>query len=86
MFLLDTIDNLPRAHISDSLMNVFLWVLREVGARNVPSLHHLRQVQTSLHKSSGVPTIQLKSPKGNVFSMNDVHTLVAMVRIFKLLL
>jgi len=60
-------------------MNIFLWVLRESGARDVPSLYHLRQVQTSLRKSTGVPTIQRKSPKGNIYSMNDPRTLVAMV-------
>jgi len=80
MFLLDTLDNLPRMRISNSLMNVFLWILREGGARNVPSLYHLRQVQASLRKSTGVPTTQHQSPKGNVYSMNDPRTLVAMVR------
>ncbi|KAF8876129.1 hypothetical protein CPB84DRAFT_1689299 [Gymnopilus junonius] len=64
--------------ISNSLMEVFLWVLHETGACDVPSLYHLHKVQTSIQKSSGVPTTQYKSPKGNVYSMNDLRTIVAM--------
>ena len=79
MFLLDTLDNLLRMWVSKSLMNIFPWILRKSGTQDVPSLYHLHQVQTSLRKLSGVPTIQYKSPKGNIYSMNDPHTLVAMV-------
>ncbi len=60
-------------------MKVFLWVLGEAGVHDVPSFYHLRQVQSSIRKTSGVPTIQQKSPKGNVYSINDPRTLVAMV-------
>jgi hypothetical protein len=60
-------------------MNVFLWILQEAGAWDIPSLHCLREVQASIQKSSGVPTMQHTSPKGNVYSMNDPRTLVAMV-------
>lgn len=80
IFLLDILDNLPRLRISNTLMNAFLWVLREGGARDVPTLYHLRQVQASLRQSTGVSTTQHKSSKGNVYSMNDPRALVAMVR------
>ncbi|KAJ7053538.1 hypothetical protein C8F01DRAFT_1375116 [Mycena amicta] len=77
MFLLDMLDNLPRMRVSESLMRVFLWVLREAGAENVPSLEGLRKVQKELRAESGIPSIPCISPLGNVFFMNDPRAIVA---------
>ncbi|EKM48862.1 uncharacterized protein PHACADRAFT_108068 [Phanerochaete carnosa HHB-10118-sp] len=71
MFLLDTIDNLPRCPISDALMQVFLWTLKETGARDVPSLYQLCQTQEKLRQTCGVPSIRCQSELGNIFYMND---------------
>jgi len=79
VFLLDIIDNLPRLRISGSFMKVLLWLLGELGVKQVPSFVTLRKIQKSLREDCGVPTIQWMSPKGNVFSFNDPRVLVSNV-------
>ena len=82
MFLLDTIDNLPRLRISGSLMKVLLWLLKQVGVKHVPSFDALRKVQSKVRDESGVPTINWMSPKGNAFSFNDPKKLIANVSFY----
>ncbi|KAJ7764704.1 hypothetical protein B0H16DRAFT_1798016 [Mycena metata] len=77
MFLLDTLDNLPRLRISSSMMRVFLWVLKESGCKNVPSFDSLRRFQKKLRAEVGIPSIPCKSPFGNIFFMNDPRAIVA---------
>jgi hypothetical protein len=79
MFLLDTIDNLPRLRLSDSMMKVFLWVLRESGARDVPSFDALRKLQKNLQSQSGVPSNVHQSAQGNIFYINDPRSLISHV-------
>jgi hypothetical protein len=79
MFLLDTLDSMPRLRVSDSLMKVFLWVLKASGTPDVPSFNELRKVQETLRDSSGVPSRLYKSACGNVFYMNDIRSIVTKV-------
>ena len=80
IFLLDVIDNLPQVWISGSFMKVLLWLLRELGIKEIPSFEALRKVQKSLCQKQGIPTINYKTPKGNAFSFHDPQVLVANVR------
>ena len=79
MFLLDMIDNLPRLRISDSLMKVILWVLKEAGVQNVPSISRLRKVQQTLRQQLNIASIDCVSVQGNHFTINDPVALVAKV-------
>ncbi|KAJ7802570.1 hypothetical protein B0H14DRAFT_2614209 [Mycena olivaceomarginata] len=52
-------------------------MLRESGAKDVPSFDRLRQVQKEIRAEYGIPSIPCKSPLGNVFFINDPRTIIA---------
>ncbi|KAL0572680.1 hypothetical protein V5O48_009279 [Marasmius crinis-equi] len=76
MYLLDTIDNASRKRISSSVMQNFLWVLKESGVRDVPSLKRLRTCQEQLRKDTGIPSLPCKSFLGNIFHINDPRIII----------
>lgn len=79
VFLLDVVDNLPRLRISSSFMKALLWLLCELGIKHVPLFAALKKVQDEVRNNVGIPTIQKKSPKGNVYFFNDPCAIVANV-------
>ena len=79
-FLLDLLDSLPRLRLSDQQMRLVIFVLKEAGVLNVPSLQTLRRVQKGLRESVAVPTERRISVKGNVFYVNQLGAQIAQVR------
>ncbi|KAI0816060.1 hypothetical protein BC628DRAFT_1414013 [Trametes gibbosa] len=77
VFLLAVLDNLPRLRILDSLLKVFLWILKETGVRDVPSFNAFRKIQCELRQTCSVTTILCKSVQGNIFYMNDPRQIIA---------
>ncbi|EJD41826.1 hypothetical protein AURDEDRAFT_37812, partial [Auricularia subglabra TFB-10046 SS5] len=76
-FLLDLFDNLLRLRLSSAQMEVFLCLMRECGASDVPSLYALRQLQKKLRANVGIKTRHFKSSLGNLYSANDVGQAIA---------
>ncbi|KAF8494495.1 hypothetical protein JB92DRAFT_3126914 [Gautieria morchelliformis] len=77
LFLLDLLDNLPRLRLSQRHMQMFLWVLSESGAHDVPSLYALCETQARLRKFGGVTTKRFESSLGNVMYLNDIPEIIA---------
>lgn len=76
------LDSLPRLRLSEAQMRTIIFVLREAGVKNVPSLKTLHRVQEKLRKQVGYPTVRHVSPRGNVFYVNDIKAQVAKVCVF----
>lgn len=81
MFMLDMLDNHPRMRLSDAQLDVVLFVMKECGCHNIPSLYALRRMQKELRQNVAVSTDRHQSMKGNVFYANNLAAQVAQVLI-----
>ncbi|OBZ65346.1 hypothetical protein A0H81_14668, partial [Grifola frondosa] len=78
MFMLNLLDNLPHLQLSDDHMKTILWVIRECGILNVPSLSALWKLQACLTKTTAMETHHHTSSLGNHFYMNHPLDLLAL--------
>jgi hypothetical protein len=76
---LDILDNLPRLRLSSSQLKMILWVMKECGAKDVPSFNAFRSMQLHIRRTTGVRSEAHKSDLGNLFYVNDVRDLIAKV-------
>lgn len=86
MFLMDTLDHLLRIPISDALMRMFLYVLRECGVRGVLSFDGFRKMQADVREKCSGRTMPCRSERGNMFWMVDPRKVIAQVLLFLLFL
>ena len=76
---LDIIDNLPCLRLSSSQMKMILWLLRECGAKDVPSFKALRATQKHIRNLCSATLKTSKSDQGNLFHTTDIRDLIAWV-------
>ncbi|KAJ7444944.1 hypothetical protein FB451DRAFT_1434147 [Mycena latifolia] len=77
MCYLDILDNLPRLRLSSSQFKMILWMMKECGAKDVPSFNAFRSMQKHIRKTVGVRSEPHKSDLGNLFYVNDIRDLVS---------
>lgn len=84
MCVLNAMDRLPHLPISDSLMKIILWAMKQCGTLEVPSFYALRKLQKELRHTQGIPTIECKSVQNNLFFMNDPRSIIGQVYLISL--
>lgn len=70
---------MPRLQLSDDHMRMIIFVLKECGVPDVPSLETLRRVQDGLRENGSVPTTRHETERGNIFYVNDIGAQIAKV-------
>jgi len=71
--------NSARLPFSDAQKQAVLNWVKELGAKDVPSLYAVKKCQERIESAFGAPTHMFESQTGNIFYLNDVAKAVAMV-------
>ncbi|TFK45607.1 hypothetical protein OE88DRAFT_1639656 [Heliocybe sulcata] len=76
MMKTDILFSSPRLRFSRAQQQAVLAWGRDLGAKNVPSLHALHKFQAEALEAVGNPTVKVQAVSGNVFYMNEAtHTI-----------
>ncbi|TFK51166.1 hypothetical protein OE88DRAFT_1735116 [Heliocybe sulcata] len=77
MMKTDILFSSPRLRFSRAQQQAVLTWARDLGAKNIPSLHALHKFQSDGLEVLGNPTVKVRSASGNIFYMNKVTKAVA---------
>lgn len=78
-FLLASLMNRPRMRLSKGQLGAILWLLRQLGHLDVPSLKGFQKLQEDVRQATALPTLQKLTPTGKVFSRIRIPDLICMV-------
>lgn len=79
MYLLHCTFNQARARFPVSQRRVILWLLKQCGTPDVPSLRAYQELDELLRKQCAVPTVRHKSDMRNIFYSNSIVELICKV-------
>ncbi|KAG9107834.1 hypothetical protein FRC07_008574, partial [Ceratobasidium sp. 392] len=76
MFLLDLLDNIPRLRLSTEHLQLIVWVMKEAGCDDLPTISQLCETQERLRKTCAIKSHEYHSSQGNFFTMLDVPQII----------
>lgn len=77
---LDILMHLPRSVFSHRQLDLFLWLLKENGVNDVPSVKTMQSLNDALQKLCGIDTLAYDGALGHKYFVNDLAQLIAQVR------
>ncbi|CDO75374.1 hypothetical protein BN946_scf184767.g9 [Trametes cinnabarina] len=77
-FLLASLVNRPRMRLSKAQVGAIIWLLRQLGHHDVPSVKVFYKLQDRVRQVTALPTIQMHTLTGKIFCRNRIPDLIRM--------